>query len=131
MPHDPKVLQKKMEAAMPPNVAWRFRPMFGGIGAYAGDRMCVSLSDIGLAVKLAGEEHAALLERKGAKRLRYEPGAPESKTYVVVPDAMLSDPVALGRWLAVSAAQAAAMPGRKAGKSTQKRRFQGPRGRPA
>ncbi len=113
MPHDPRALLKKMQAALPPNVDWRFRPMFGGIGAYADDRMCVSLSDIGLAVKLSGGERSALLELKGAKPLRYEPGAPASKTYVVVPDAMLSDRKALGRWLGLCAAQAVAAPAKK------------------
>ena len=37
MPHDPKALQKMMEAALPSHVEWRFRPMFGGIGVYADD----------------------------------------------------------------------------------------------
>ncbi|MEI9887812.1 MAG: TfoX/Sxy family protein [Rhizomicrobium sp.] len=105
-----------MQAALPPNVDWRFRPMFGGIGAYAHDRMCVSLSDVGLAVKLAGAEHAALLKLKGARPLQYGPGAPASKTYVVVPDAMLADAGALGRWLGLGAAQAAAAPTKKSRK---------------
>ena len=107
MAHDPKDLLKAMEAAMPPNFDWRFRPMFGGIGAYANDRMCVSLSDVGLAVKLEGEEHAALLKLKGARALQYEPSMPPSKTYVAVPDAMLKDRKALGHWLSISAQQAA------------------------
>ena len=119
MPHDPKDLQKKMQAAMPSNVDWRFRPMFGGIGVYANDKMCVSLSDIGLAVKLAGDEYTALLKLKGAKPLQYEPGAPVSKTYVVVPPAMLTDPKALGHWLGVCAAQSAAAPPKKP-KKTQR-----------
>ena len=113
MPHDPKDLQKKMEAAMPSNVVWRFKPMFGGIGVYANDKMCVSLSDIGLAVKLAGDEYAALLKLKGAKPLQYEPGAPVSKTYVVVPQTMLSEPKALAHWLGICAAQSAAAPAKK------------------
>lgn len=92
---------------MPSNIDWRFRPMFGGIGAYANDKMCVSLSDIGLAVKLEGEEHAALLKLKGARALQYEPSMPPSKTYVVVPDAMLKDRKTLGHWLSISARQAA------------------------
>ncbi|HEY0302932.1 MAG TPA: TfoX/Sxy family protein [Rhizomicrobium sp.] len=135
MPHDPKELRKKMEAAMPPNVDWRFKPMFGGIGVYAGDRMCVSLSDIGLAVKLSGAEHAALLGLKGAKPLRYEPGAPASKTYVVVPDAMLADRKALGHWLGLSAAQLAAAPAKTrkkiSGNTAAKTRVTGPRTRRA
>ena len=120
MPHDPKALQKTMEAAMPANVVWRFRPMFGGIGVYADDKMCVSLSDVGLAVKLAGDEHAALLKLKGAKPLQYEPSMPPSKTYVVVPAPMLADAKALGHWLAVSAAQSATAPAKKPRKSLRK-----------
>lgn len=102
-----------MEAALPAEFDWRFRPMFGGIGVYANDRMCVSLSDIGLAVKLSGAEHAALLATKGAKVLRYEPDAPPSKTYVVVPEAMLKDRKALSHWLRVSAQQAVVAPLKK------------------
>ena len=117
MPHHPPDLQKKLEAAAPPHVDWRFRPMFGGIGVYANDKMCVSLSDIGLAVKLGTADQEALLKHKGAKRLQYEPGAPVSKSYIVVPDAMLSDRKALGHWLALSANFVAAAPAKKPRKS--------------
>jgi TfoX/Sxy family transcriptional regulator of competence genes len=125
MPHVPAELRKTMQAALPPHVDWRFRPMFGGIGVYANDRMCVSLSDVGLAVKLQGDERAALLRLKGAKPLQYEPGAPVSKTYVVVPDAVVNDARALGHWLAVSAAQASG-PARKARQSGRSARSGGP-----
>ncbi len=121
MPHIPANLQTIMEAAAPTNVVWRYRPMFGGVGVYADDRMCVSLSDIGLAVKLNEASRAELLALKGAKPLQYEPHSPPSKTYVVVPDAMLKDAKALGRWLALSAAQAAAAPAKKPRKTAQKR----------
>ncbi len=117
MPHDPRALQKAMQAALPAHVDWRFKPMFGGIGVYADDRMCVSLSDVGLAVKLGPAEQEALLKLKGARRLQYEPSMPPSKTYIVVPDAMLSDAKALGHWLAVSAAGAARAPAKKRRKS--------------
>ena len=120
MPHDPRDLQKKLEAAAPPHVDWRFKPMFGGIGAYADDRMCVSLSDVGLAVKLPPKEQEALLALKGAKRLQYEPSMPPSKTYIVVPDGMLADAEALGHWLALSAAHAAVAPAKKPGKAKPK-----------
>jgi TfoX/Sxy family transcriptional regulator of competence genes len=113
MAHDPAKLQVVMEAAMPADIDWRFRAMFGGIGAYANGRMCVSLSDVGLAVKLAGGEHAALLRTKGAKALQYERSSPPSKSYVVVPETMLKDRKALGDWLRISARQAAAAPAKK------------------
>src|SRR5258707_13355264 len=115
MPHDPKDLRKKLEAAAPPNVDWRFRPMFGGIGVYANDKMCVSLSDIGLAVKLPPAEQEELLRRKGATRLQSDPSQPPSKSYIVVPDTMLADRKALGHWLALAAAAISAEKPRKPG----------------
>ena len=122
MPHDPRALQKKLEAAAPPHVDWRFKPMFGGVGVYANDKMCVSLSDVGLAVKLPPAEQETLLKLKGARRLQYEPSSPPSKSYIVVPDAMLSDAAALGRWLAVSADFVSAAPAKKAASSKGKGR---------
>jgi TfoX/Sxy family transcriptional regulator of competence genes len=116
MPHHPPDLQKTLEAAAPTHVDWRFRPMFGGIGVYANDRMCVSLSDVGLAVKLAPADQEALLKLKGARRLQYEPSSPPSKSYIVVPEALLSDRKALGHWLALSADTVSAMPAKKARK---------------
>ncbi|MBS0471235.1 MAG: TfoX/Sxy family protein [Proteobacteria bacterium] len=126
MAHVPAELQKKMEAAMPADVVWRFRPMFGGIGVYANDKMCVSLSDVGLAVKLSGDAHAELLKLKGAKPLQYEPGAPVSKTYVVVPDAMLADRRKLGHWLALAASQAGSKSADSGKKQTKARRRRAP-----
>lgn len=126
MAHVPAELQKKMEAAMPSDVVWRFRPMFGGIGVYANDKMCVSLSDVGLAVKLSGDAHAELLKRRGAKPLQYEPGAPVSKTYVVVPDAVLADRRQLGHWLALAAAQAGSKSPDSGKKRTAVRRRKAP-----
>jgi TfoX/Sxy family transcriptional regulator of competence genes len=113
MPHDPRALQKQLEAAAPPHVDWRFRPMFGGIGVYANDKMCVSLSDVGLAVKLGAADQEMLLKLKGAKRLQYERDAPVSKSYIVVPDAMLPDRKTLGHWLALSADFVCAAPAKK------------------
>ncbi|HEY1632804.1 MAG TPA: TfoX/Sxy family protein [Rhizomicrobium sp.] len=101
--HTPADLRKAMEAAAPGEIDLRFKPMFGGIGAYADGRMFASLSDAGLALKLGDAAHAELLKLKGAKPLQYEPGAPVSKTYVVVPDAMLADRRALRGWIEKSA----------------------------
>ena len=72
-----------------------FRPMFGGILAYAEGKPFASLSDVGLALKLPGGVREELLALSGAKPLRYEPDAPESKTYVVAPEAMLEEAEAL------------------------------------
>jgi TfoX/Sxy family transcriptional regulator of competence genes len=103
MPHVPTQLQKRIEAAAPVELELRFRPMFGGIGGYAGGRMFASLSDVGLALKLGADDRAALLKLKDARPLQYAPGAPVSKTYVVVPDKMLADRAGLAAWISKSA----------------------------
>lgn len=104
MAHDPKHLQTVVEAAAPPDLEVTFRAMFGGIMAYAEGKPFVSLSDVGLAVKLWGDAHSELLAAPGAKPLQYDPSQPVSKSYVVVPEAMLNDRDALRGWLKRSVA---------------------------
>lgn len=79
-----------------------FKPMFGGVCAYVEGRVFASLSDMGLALKLPPPAQAALLAVDGAQRLRYEPDAPESKSYIVVPPAMQEQPDTLAAWAAQS-----------------------------
>jgi TfoX/Sxy family transcriptional regulator of competence genes len=101
--HDPKALQAAMEAASR-DLELQFRPMFGGIFAYASGQAFASLSNVGLALKMTGKEHAALSAEPGVRPLRYEPDDPPSKTYLLMPDTIVSDPVLLGEWMARSAA---------------------------
>jgi TfoX/Sxy family transcriptional regulator of competence genes len=78
--------------------------MFGGVMSYAGGKVFASLSDVGLALKLHGADREALLALEGAKPLRYEPDAPASKSYVVIPDDLLTDRDVLGGWIRRSVA---------------------------
>jgi TfoX/Sxy family transcriptional regulator of competence genes len=104
MPHVPKALQAILEKVAPPDLELTFKPMFGGIMGYAAGKVFVSLSDVGLGLKLAGADREALLAIPDAKPLQYEPHSPPSKSYVVVPDAMLSDGEALRAWTVRSVA---------------------------
>jgi TfoX/Sxy family transcriptional regulator of competence genes len=104
MAHDPKHLQTILQKAAPPDLDLAFRPMFGGILAYVEGKPFASLFDGGLGLKLAGEDHAALLAVPGAAPLKYEANSPPSKTYVMVPDTMLDDPAALRAWIVRGAA---------------------------
>ena len=99
MAHDPKALQAILEKAAPPDLPLMFRPMFGGVMAYADGKVFASLSHVGLALKLGGEAHDALLALPGAKPLQYDASQPVSKTYVVVPEAMLTDAGGLRAWI--------------------------------
>lgn len=114
--HDPKHLQTAIEKALAPmaaDVDLRFRPMFGGIMAYAQGRPFASLSNAGLAVKLAGEERDALLAMAGAAPLRYEPDSPPSKSYTLVPPDLHDDPEALRPILMQSITYCASLPPKK------------------
>lgn len=102
--HDPKALQAIMEAASPPDLELAFRPMFGGIFGYADGKAFASLSNVGLALKMTGADHEALSAVPEVMPLRYEPDDPPSKTYLLLPDAILSDPDSLRSWIARSAA---------------------------
>ena len=90
-----------------------FKPMFGGVCAYTGGRVFASLSDIGLALKLPPDAQAEMLTHPGAKRLQYEPDAPPSKQYIVVPPPMQTDTDALAVWLVRSADYVLAQPAPK------------------
>lgn len=104
MEYDLKALQAVLEAANPPDLELTFRPMFGGIMGYAAGKTFASLSNRGLALKMTGEDHVALSALPGVAPLRYEPDDPASKSYLLVPDEMLSDPDGLRPWIARSAA---------------------------
>lgn len=112
---DPSLLrlQHLIEAAMPylpAEVDLRFRPMFGGVTGYAHGRNFASLSNIGLALKLPNESHAALLAVPGAKYLQYAPDQPVSKQSLVLPESILGDSSALEHWLRVSIAYVQTLP---------------------
>jgi TfoX/Sxy family transcriptional regulator of competence genes len=90
----------------------RFRPMFGGLMAYFGERPCAWLSADGLALKLAETDRAELLAQPGVRPLVARPGAAPSRSYVLLPAAIHRDPARLAPWLALSAAAAKGRPRR-------------------
>ena len=114
MDQDPKALEILFRAAAPPDLELLFRPMFGGIMAYASGKPLASLSNVGLALKAPPALMAEFLAAPGAVPLRYEPDAPPSKSYVVVPPAMLADGEALRGWIVKAVAALAAAPAKPA-----------------
>lgn len=90
-----------------------FKAMFGGVSGYMEGRVFASLSNRGLALKLSPGDQAALLQEPDAQRLRYEPDAPESKQYIVVPNAVQAEADALAAWVKRSVDYVAALPAPK------------------
>jgi len=57
---------------------------FSGAAAYVEGRIFMTLTSVGLAMKLPIQRRAALL-KQGARPLRYFPNAPIKKDYVILP----------------------------------------------
>ncbi len=72
------------------DVAIECKHFFGGAAAYADGRIFMSLTRVGLALKLPEGSRTDLM-RVGATPLRYFPKGPVKKDYVVVPDALAGD----------------------------------------
>lgn len=110
MAHDPHALQATLSAASPPDLPLAFRAMFGGIMVYAEGKPFAILAGAGLALKCASGTHAALLGLPCAARLRFALDKPESRTYVVVPESMLTELPALRVWIRRCAGELTAAP---------------------
>ncbi len=71
---------------------------FSGGAVYADGRIFMTLTAVGLALKLPEDASTALL-RQGGMPLRYFAKGHVKKVYVVVPEAIANDRYALGRWI--------------------------------
>lgn len=77
---------------------------FSGAAAYIENHIFLSISPVGVALKLSDEDCAALFELGGLP-LRYFPKAPIKKGYVVIPREIVEDDEELNGWIARSIAK--------------------------
>ena len=73
--------------ALPADIDLVLKHFFGGAAAYAEGRICITLTPVGLALKLPEDARAELMAQ-GGTALRYFPKAPVKKDYVVLPAAL-------------------------------------------
>ncbi|MCH8182960.1 MAG: TfoX/Sxy family protein [Proteobacteria bacterium] len=71
---------------------------FSGAAAYENGHIFMSLTPVGLALKLPERDRDALMSEGGAA-LKYFPKAPVKKEYVVLPGKLVEDERALGAWI--------------------------------
>ena len=71
---------------------------FSGAAAYANRRIFMTLTTVGLALKLPQASREVLIGN-GARPLRYFPKGPIKKDYVVVPKALAIDEETLASWI--------------------------------
>ena len=62
-----------------------YKHFFSGAALYANKRMCISLTPVGLAMKLPEETKDRLLKNRKAVPLKYFPKGPIKKGYVLFP----------------------------------------------
>lgn len=93
-----RILLGPVAAELPTEVTLEFRHFFSGVAAYANRRICITLTTVGLAMKVPEELRAELI-RAGAAPLRYFPEGPVKKQYVVLPRSASEDDARL-RYLA-------------------------------
>ncbi len=115
-----------MGTALPATVEVDCKRFFNGAAAYADGRIFISLTPVGLAVKLPDAEREALM-REGGKPLRYFPKAPIKKAYVVVPENLAANTDLLKPWLARSVAYVLSLPRPKKRTRRKTRPATGPR----
>lgn len=77
------------------------RHFFSGAAAYGDGAIFMTLTPVGLALKLAEKACAELLAAGGSE-LRYFPKAPTKKGYVVLPPELADETPVLDRWILAS-----------------------------
>lgn len=90
-------------------VAIETRHFFSGAAAYADGRIFMSLTPVGLALKLSEGDRVALAAL-GAEPLRYFPKAPIKKDYLVLPAAIADDGAELAGWIEKSVGYVLTLP---------------------
>jgi hypothetical protein len=93
------------------NVRLECKHFFSGAAVYADGKICMSLTPVGLAIKLPAQWRDVLVKEHSARPLRYFPQGPIKKEYVVLPKAILKDVKALRRWVGASIEYVRSSPG--------------------
>ena len=83
---------------------------FSGAAVYADGRICMSWTPVGFAMKLPEASRSALVNKQGAKYLRYFPNGPIKKDYVVLRKPMLKEVKTLRRLAKASIEYALSLP---------------------
>ncbi len=107
-----ETLLRPVVRTLPPEVALEIKHFFSGAAAYANGRICITLTTVGLALKLP-EDSRVRLKKKGAKPLRYFPNGPIKKDYVLLPKSYREDRRKLATWARKSIDHALTLPNPK------------------
>ena len=87
-----------LPAEWPVGIQLESKHFFSGAALYAEGRICLTLTPVGLALKLPAETRERLLETGEALPLQYFPKAPIKKEYVLFPAGVEGDASGLGKY---------------------------------
>ena len=78
-------LMQRVTSGQFENARLEVKHFFSGAAVYADERLCMTLTPVGFAIKVPELSRDILLQEHGAKRLRYFPEGPIKKNYVILP----------------------------------------------
>jgi TfoX/Sxy family transcriptional regulator of competence genes len=85
--------------ATPGGMSIDVKPFFGGAAGYLNGHIFISLTRVGLALKLTDDDRRRLFEAGNAKALRYFPKAPIKKQYALMSEKFLSGRKRVKPWI--------------------------------
>lgn len=89
----------RVDPVLPPRSAVEVKHFFGGAAAYIDGHIFMSLTKVGLALKLPEEDRERLFRTRQAKKLRYFPKAPVKKQYALFSRVLLDDGNSAKTWI--------------------------------
>jgi len=81
------------------SVKLEVKHFFGGAAIYANGKICVTLTKIGLALKLSEKTRQKLVETEDARPVQYFPQGPIKKEYALLPGRLINNNDSLHKWL--------------------------------
>ena len=98
-------LSELVERAAPENIddiRLEVKHFFSGAAVYANGKICITLTPVGLALKLPEKDILPLIKEEGAKPLQYFPEGPIKKEYVLLPGSIVGNSKKLQHWVKLS-----------------------------
>jgi TfoX/Sxy family transcriptional regulator of competence genes len=96
---DLTALIARLKPQTPRGKAIEIKPFFGGAAGYFDGRIFISLTKVGLALKLPEEDRRRLFKADDAKEMRYFPKAPVKKQYALLSDQFLTGRKRVKPWI--------------------------------
>jgi TfoX/Sxy family transcriptional regulator of competence genes len=89
----------RVKPKTPRGKAIEIKPFFGGAAGYLDGHIFISLTRVGLALKLSDDDRQRLFKSGDAKAMRYFPKAPIKKQYALMSEAYLTGPKRFKPWI--------------------------------